>query len=157
MHTYFAQHIKVKTLPARASGKMQLRKLSTYLSSLVGQQGVLCCLLAVSQSLELSQVAVVVTLHLEVKHLGLATSGSGDQVLVQQLQNAVADLAQLLLHLRTYKTIQECRVCNPAHCCGPSKHTGAELTHVLPAKMAGEARAHAYRQCPAWSCSLNYT
>ena len=58
------------------------------------------CVLAVAASLELSQVTVVVTLHLQVKHLRLTRGGSGDKVIVQQLQNAGADVAQLLLYLQ---------------------------------------------------------
>ena len=58
------------------------------------------CVLAVAASLELSQVTVVVTLHLQVKHLRLTRGGSGDKVIVQQLQNAEADVAQLLLYLQ---------------------------------------------------------
>ncbi len=58
------------------------------------------CVLAVAASLELSQVTVVVTLHLKVKHLRLTRGGSGDKVIVQQLQNAGADVAQLLLYLQ---------------------------------------------------------
>jgi hypothetical protein len=61
---------------------------------------VLGCVLAVAASLELSQVTVVVTLHLQVKHLRLTRGGSGDKVIVQQLQNAGADVAQLLLYLQ---------------------------------------------------------
>ena len=70
------------------------------LCGLVSQQRVLGCVLAVAASLELCQVTVVVTLHLQVKHLGLARGGSGDKVIVQQLQDAGADVAQLLLHLQ---------------------------------------------------------
>ena len=58
------------------------------------------CVLAVAASLELSQVTVVITLHLQVKHLRLTRGGSGDKVIVQQLQNAGADVAQLLLYLQ---------------------------------------------------------
>ncbi len=56
-------------------------------------------LLAVSAALELSKVTVVVTLHLQVEDLALAGRRSGDQVVVQQLQNASADFAELLLDL----------------------------------------------------------
>lgn len=74
--------------------------LRTHLRRLVGEQRVLCCLLAVHARLELRQVAVVVALHLEVEHLGLPVGGSGDEVLVQQLQDAEADLTELLLNLQ---------------------------------------------------------
>lgn len=56
-------------------------------------------LLAVSTALELSEVTVVVTLHLQVEDLALAGGRGGDQVVVQQLQNASADFAELLLDL----------------------------------------------------------
>lgn len=63
------------------------------LCGLVSQQRVLGCVLTVAASLELCQVTVVVTLHLQIKHLGLARGGSGDKVIVQQLQDAGADVA----------------------------------------------------------------
>ena len=43
--------------------------LDPHLRSLVGQQGVLRGVLSVRAGLELGEVAVVVTLHLQVKHL----------------------------------------------------------------------------------------
>ena len=64
---------------------------------------------AVAASLELCQVTVIVTLHLEVKHLGLARGGSGDKVIVQQLQDAGTDVAQLLLHLHQDQ-LQACQL-----------------------------------------------
>ena len=70
------------------------------LCGLVSQQRVLGCVLAVAASLKLCQVTVIITLHLQVKHLGLARGGSGDKVIVQQLQDAGADVAQLLLYLQ---------------------------------------------------------
>jgi hypothetical protein len=39
-------------------------------------------------------------LHLEVEDLGLAGGGGGDEVVVQQLQDAAANVLQLLLHLQ---------------------------------------------------------
>lgn len=70
------------------------------LCGLVSQQRVLGCILAVAASLKLCQVTVVVTLHLQVKYFGLARGGSGDKVIVQQLEDAGADVAQLLLYLQ---------------------------------------------------------
>lgn len=70
------------------------------LCGLVSQQRVLGCVLAVAAGLELCQITVIITLHLQVKHLGLARGGSGDKVIVQQLQDAGADVAQLLLYLQ---------------------------------------------------------
>eukprot|EP00983_Pelagomonas_calceolata_P040360 1137578-Pelagomonas_calceolata.AAC.3 len=58
---------------------------AAHLRSLVRQQRVLCGLLAVGTGLELSQVAVVVALHLQVEHLRLAGGRGGDEVVVQQL------------------------------------------------------------------------
>ena len=51
---------------------------------------------------------MVIALHLEVKHLGLARGGSRDKVIVQQLQDAAADVAQLLLNLQNYRAWARC-------------------------------------------------
>lgn len=56
-------------------------------------------LLPVSASLKLCQISVVVALHLQVKDLALTSGRRGDQVVIQELQNASANFAQLLLHL----------------------------------------------------------
>jgi hypothetical protein len=48
--------------------------------------------------LELGQVAVVISLHLQVEDGCLNGGGGWDQVLVQQAQDLTADLVQLLLH-----------------------------------------------------------
>jgi hypothetical protein len=60
---------------------------------------VLSGLLPVSSRLKLRQVPVVVTLHLQVENLALTRGRRGDQVVIQELQNAGADFAELLLHL----------------------------------------------------------
>ncbi len=70
-----------------------------YLCCLVSKQSVLSGLLAVLPSLELSLVAVVVSLHLQVEDLGLARRRGGDEVLVKELKNAAANIAELLLNL----------------------------------------------------------
>mmetsp|Transcript_35137 Transcript_35137/g.52128 ORF Transcript_35137/g.52128 Transcript_35137/m.52128 type:complete len:280 (-) Transcript_35137:26-865(-) len=46
---------------------------------------------------EFRDVSVVIRLHLLVEDLGFTTSGLGDQVLVQETQDGVADVLQLLL------------------------------------------------------------
>mmetsp|Transcript_30500 Transcript_30500/g.85404 ORF Transcript_30500/g.85404 Transcript_30500/m.85404 type:complete len:208 (-) Transcript_30500:264-887(-) len=71
------------------------------LGLLVGHQGLLGSLFPVVAGLELGQVAVVVPLHLQVEDLALPALGVGDEVRVQQGQDAVADVAQLLLDHRT--------------------------------------------------------
>ncbi len=71
-----------------------------HLRRLVCQEGVLRCLLAFTSGLKLCQVTVVVALHLEVEDFGLAGRGSGDEVVIQQLQDAAANLLQLFLHLQ---------------------------------------------------------
>lgn len=62
-------------------------------------QCVLCSLLAFSMGLELGQISVVVTLHLEVKDLGFAGRCSGDQVVIQELEDAGADVLKLQFDL----------------------------------------------------------
>ena len=57
-------------------------------------------LLALLVGLELGKVAVVVTLHLEVEHLGLALGGGGDQVVIEQGQDVGTDLGELGLDLQ---------------------------------------------------------
>jgi hypothetical protein len=44
-------------------------------------------------------VPVVVALHLVVKHLGLARVGAGNEVLVEHVEDVVANVLQLLLNL----------------------------------------------------------
>lgn len=67
--------------------------------SLVGlQRGIGSALAAVANG-ELSQVTVVVTLHLVVEDLGLAALSGLDEVLVQNLEDVIADLRQLGLDL----------------------------------------------------------
>lgn len=77
-------------------GKLGLGDLG---SSLVGlERGIGSTLAAVTDG-ELSQVTVVVTLHLVVEDLGLAALGGLDEVLVQNLEDVVTDLGQLGLNL----------------------------------------------------------
>lgn len=77
-------------------GKVGLSNLG---GGLVGLQGLVGGTLAAVANGELSQVTVVVTLHLVVKDLGLAGLGGLDEVLVQDLQDVVADLGKLGLDL----------------------------------------------------------
>ncbi|KAF1747349.1 hypothetical protein GCK72_023811 [Caenorhabditis remanei] len=48
---------------------------------------------------DLSEITVVVSLHLEVEHLGLSSSSLWDEELVEQVENVLADVAELLLDL----------------------------------------------------------
>lgn len=81
-----------------------------HLSGLVREKGVLGGILAVGAALELGQVAVVVALHFQVEHLRFPGGGSGDQVVVQQLQDAGADLTELVLHLPdTRSSVKHCQ------------------------------------------------
>ena len=65
----------------------------------VGDERVLRGLLPVVGGGELCEVAVVVALHLVVEDLGLSGVGAGDEVLVQHVQDVLADVLQLLLNL----------------------------------------------------------
>ena len=47
-----------------------------------------------------AQTHIHAHLHLQVEDLGLAGGGGADEVVVQQLQNAAADVLQLLLNLQ---------------------------------------------------------
>jgi hypothetical protein len=104
-----------------------------HLRCLVRQQRVLRGLLAVGARLELGEVAVVVALHLEVEHLALARGGGGDEVLIQQLQDAGADLAQLLLHLELSARARVCRTAadGGGHACKQKCGSAHKALHWL--------------------------
>lgn len=70
-----------------------------YLSSFVGGQSALSSLLALGAGLELSKIAMVIALHLEVEDLGVAGEGGRDEPRVEQLENAIADVGELGLDL----------------------------------------------------------
>ena len=70
-----------------------------YLGGLVREQSVLSRVLSISAGLELGQIAVVVTLHLQVKDLGLAGRGCWNEMVIQKLQDAGTYVAELLFHL----------------------------------------------------------
>ena len=76
----------------------------THLGGLVGQESVLSSLLALLVGLELRKITVVVTLHLQVEHLRLTGCGSWDEVVVQELQDVIANLSELFLDLRGENT-----------------------------------------------------
>lgn len=59
----------------------------------------LSSLLALLISLELCEIAVVITLHLQIENLGLALCGGWDKVFVEQCQNVAADFGELRLNL----------------------------------------------------------
>ena len=48
----------------------------------------------------LGKVAVVVALHLEVKHLGLGIARLSDEELVEEVEHVIANVPQLFLHLK---------------------------------------------------------
>ena len=50
----------------------------------------------------LGKVAVVVALHLEVKHLGLGIACLSDEELVEEVEHVIANVPQLFLHLKKY-------------------------------------------------------
>lgn len=68
-------------------------------SSLVSLEGVVGSTLAAVANGELGEVTVVVTLHLVVEDLGLARLGGLDEVLIENLEDIVADLSELGLDL----------------------------------------------------------
>jgi hypothetical protein len=108
--------VKGKAETDRVSGsKISLGNLG---GSLVGLEGGIGRSLAAVTNGELGQITVVVSLpvekvsfgrlnkhtrtgslHLVVEDLGLASLGGGDQVLVENLENVLADLGQLSLNL----------------------------------------------------------
>ena len=65
-------------------------------SSLVSLERLVGGVLALVASGELGEVTVVVTLHLVVEDLGLARLGGLDEVLVQDVQDVIADLGELV-------------------------------------------------------------
>ncbi len=67
-------------------------------------------------------------------HLRLARRGGGDQVIVQQLQDAAADVAQLLLHLRRSAR-------HGSDCSEPSGTIQEGGTTPAPARPPGRANA----------------
>jgi hypothetical protein len=107
--------VKCKTQADRVGGrKLSLSNLS---SSLVGLEGLVGRILAAVTDSELGEVTVVVTLparlvnkrmrlnaaslrlHLVVEDLGLARLSGGNKVLVENLENVVADFGELGLNL----------------------------------------------------------
>ena len=66
---------------------------------LVSLKGLVGGLLALVANGELSEVAVVITLHLVVEDLGLSGLGGWDQVLVKDIKDVLADLGELGLDL----------------------------------------------------------
>ena len=53
---------------------------------------------------------MIITLHLVVEDLGLPGAGGGDEVLVQHVQDVLADVSQLLLNLQKKKRSRGCRI-----------------------------------------------
>ena len=66
---------------------------------LVSFKGLVGRLLSLIAGGELSEVAVVVTLHLVVENFRFASGGGGDKMLVKDLEDILADLCQLRLDL----------------------------------------------------------
>mmetsp|Transcript_43200 Transcript_43200/g.102919 ORF Transcript_43200/g.102919 Transcript_43200/m.102919 type:complete len:270 (-) Transcript_43200:51-860(-) len=73
--------------------------LSHLLCLSVGLSCLLRCSLLCVPITELSDVPVVVRLHLLVEDLGLTAAGFGNELVIQEGQDGVADRLQLLLHL----------------------------------------------------------
>ena len=71
------------------------RKKKVDLSGFVGSEGALGGLLAIGAGLELGQVAVVISLHLEVEDLGVAGGGGGDESGIKELEDSIADVGEL--------------------------------------------------------------
>ena len=69
------------------------------LSSLVRQHSILSSSLPLIPNLKLREVPVVIALHLEVEDVGLAGGGGGDEVGVEEVEDAGADLGELGLDL----------------------------------------------------------
>mmetsp|Transcript_3167 Transcript_3167/g.5769 ORF Transcript_3167/g.5769 Transcript_3167/m.5769 type:complete len:216 (+) Transcript_3167:213-860(+) len=69
------------------------------LSSFVSEQSLFSSLLAVIPSLEFSKVTVIVTLHLQVEHLGFPVGGRVDKILVKEGEDIIANLCKLSLDL----------------------------------------------------------
>eukprot|EP00438_Fugacium_kawagutii_P029335 Skav210184 [mRNA] locus=scaffold2101:246356:246667:+ [translate_table: standard] len=61
--------------------------------------GLLCCLAFLITATELGNVAVIVCLHLLVKHFGFGLSGFWNEARIQELQDGVTNLLQLILNL----------------------------------------------------------
>ena len=70
-----------------------------HLCRLVGEESEIGSILSLESSLELREVTMVVSLHLEVEDLGLTRGSSGNKVIVEELQDGRADVAELLLDL----------------------------------------------------------
>jgi hypothetical protein len=71
------------------------------LSRFVGGEGVLGVFFAVGAGFELGQVPVVIALHLEIEDLGLGRVGGGEEMGVEQAENAAAYGGELGLDLGT--------------------------------------------------------
>lgn len=74
------------------------------LSSLVGGESILCGLFAVVAGLELGQIPLVIAPHLKIEDLGFAGGCRGNEVGVEQAENASADRGELGLDLGTVIT-----------------------------------------------------
>ena len=68
-------------------------------SSLVSLEGLVGGLLSLIAGGELGEVTVAVTLHLVVEDFGFASGGGGNQVLVKNLEDILADFGELRLDL----------------------------------------------------------
>lgn len=79
--------------------RIRIQSALLYLSSFVGSEGALGGLLALGAGLELSEVAMVISLHLEIEDLGVAGEGRGDEARVEQLENTITDVGELSLDL----------------------------------------------------------
>merc|ERR1719469_501180 len=99
---YFVLEDRVVQRQAQTDGMGHNKTLlSNFVRLLISLTGTLCGLgLAVSVR-ELSNVTPIVCLHLLVEHLGLILGSLGNQILVEQTEDRVADLLELRLDLLT--------------------------------------------------------
>lgn len=81
--------------------KMNATENRSNLSSFVGGESTLGGLFAVVAGLELGQVPLVIAPHLQIKDLGFASGCRGNEVGVEQVENATADGGELGLDLGT--------------------------------------------------------
>lgn len=92
-HDIFSNHWPTLYLERRELG------LVGYLGSLVRQHGILSSGFSFVPNLKLGEIAVVIALHLQVEDLGLAGEDGGYEVGVEEVEDAGADLRELVLDL----------------------------------------------------------
>nr|GLL39222.1 Os04g0462550 [Ipomoea trifida] len=86
-----------KKLIKRRNEFLSLTLAETNLSRLVSGESVLSGLFSLGSGLELSQVSVVITLHLQIENLGVAGVSGADEFGVEELEDAVADRGDVVV------------------------------------------------------------